>query len=150
MGDIVLTEVEKAYIAGIVDGEGYISIINRRPGADYCVQLGIANTSDVLLVWLSRKLGVNVSAGEVRGSKLVFGGKYKPLYRIVLHGQKAQEVVRAIRPYLIVKASVADNMLAFPVGSFGRSLTEDIKSRRTVCYVLHQILMGKLTWPEKS
>ncbi len=50
-----LTETEKAYIAGIIDGEGNISLIKRKDiirSIDYKIEIGLSNTSiDLMYIY---------------------------------------------------------------------------------------------------
>jgi len=58
-----LTETEKAYIAGIIDGEGNISLIKRKDiirSIDYKIEIGLSNTSIDLMIYMEERLGGSV------------------------------------------------------------------------------------------
>ena len=46
-----LEETEKAYLAGIIDGEGYIGL-QKSPTGTYSVRLAVNTTSETLAKWI--------------------------------------------------------------------------------------------------
>lgn len=110
-----MTETEKAYIAGIIDGEGSIILkhnrqLNRRGDGFYeCYSLlvSVGNTDTELLEWL-RSFGGKVYLGR-KGD----GGSRKPMYQWQLHTRKAAELLSVIYPYLIIKKKKAAAALFF-------------------------------------
>lgn len=105
----LLTETEAAYIAGIFDGEGCVSLWLRRKRT-VAVSVMITNTDANLINWLHEKLGGNVWTRTRTG-------KYKTVYRWdVRGGRSAIEFLSRIRPYLIVKAKQADIAMRWKPG----------------------------------
>lgn len=106
-----LTEVEKSYIAGIVDGEGCISPAirrdrNRKGMID--VRLVIANTSLPLIEWLESRIG-----GHVKPRKR-YKTHHRLCYLLVVTGKgRLLAVLETLMPYLIVKKAQAALAMQF-------------------------------------
>lgn len=103
----MVTELECAYAAGIIDGEGCISI-HYRSGRHYDgskyrfiqLRVTVVNTNLVLVHWLRDKFGFNVSG---RGSAVKDPLRHKPRYAAELPSQKAATFLEAIEPHLLIK-----------------------------------------------
>jgi DNA modification methylase len=113
-GDIVadLADVDAAWLAALIDGEGSITIgRNRRSEKDpkhqdvYSVSLSIANTCIPLLEKAARLMG----GPNVRQNNI---GVNRPGYAIQVSGDKAAGIIRSIKPWLIDKLPQADIALA--------------------------------------
>jgi len=96
-----LTEIEKSYLAGIVDGEGSIYI------AKNGVALTIANTNKTLIDWIDKRTEgyyyVKKQPKEVDSTCYVY----------YITGKKLSYFLQQIRPYLIVKRKQADIALNY-------------------------------------
>lgn len=111
---ITLRETEKAYLAGIIDGEGSISIgITKRirKGVVYrnhYLRLQVTNTDSALIQWLN-KLGGSTAERKLRADY--------PTARVVYSWNKqcrqAGEVLEQVYPYLITKRKQAEAGLFF-------------------------------------
>ena len=98
-----LTEFEKYYIAGILDGEGYIT----NNYSNYVV--GVGMTDKKLIAWLYKKLG-----GSFRLTKRQRGkrGLNKQMYVWKINGMKqVQSFLMAMLPYLKVKSGRAQEII---------------------------------------
>lgn len=106
-----LTETDKAYIAGIFDGEGCIGYYNANPnkeGTPYChPSVNVTNTDKEVIMWLQEIIGVG------RSAVIKFkDGKRRTAYQWQLaKKQQVQEFLEVIRPYLKVKAAQVDVLL---------------------------------------
>ena len=102
-----LTETEKAYIAGFLDGEGCITIFkrNRYKVPLYVPSIQITNTNQEILKWIKlkvRKGRIIKLKGESRKSF------WKDTYRWILTNRKDMfEFLKMIFPYLQVKEKQA-------------------------------------------
>lgn len=108
-----MTEVEKAYIAGIIDGEGCIHI-TKKPASkittghwSYQVGIYIGNTDKRMLEFVHRLCG-----GGLKAHKTPEG--CKQCYELYFTGDRVQELLKDILPYLITKKEQAKNVLALP------------------------------------
>lgn len=108
-----LTETEKAYIAGILDGEGSISIIRVKSRSntykyDFYPKVRVQNTYFPIISWLKEKIGIgSIYHGKQRNPK------WKSLYQWQILSNQAQELLREVRPYLRIKKELADLVLGF-------------------------------------
>jgi hypothetical protein len=105
-----LTNTERAYLAGIVDGEGSIMVqrsMSRSSGNHYFPVIKVANTDRNLIDWL--KSNVNDKTAGYR-SRLHEG--CKDVYHWIIASNEAIALLKTIRPYLVVKGQQADVVLA--------------------------------------
>lgn len=113
------SETERSYLAGLLDGEGNISIEVSR-GHRHALVIGIANTSLVLMEWLTTHGGVAYSQG--RKSTRPNGVHWKPCFTWKLCGKNAEAFLRCVEPYLVIKSAQARTALEFrALGSHSRS-----------------------------
>lgn len=95
-----MTELEKAYIAGIIDGEGSIMLqrfhTNQYPAP--CVS--IASTTIELLTWLKDTIGY----GVIIKKKNYNPEKHKLSYSFVIKQNNAIKLLEDIYPYLIIES----------------------------------------------
>jgi hypothetical protein len=98
-----LKPTDRAYLAGIIDGEGGIGIYPRKKGgSNYFLKLSVTNTFygvvDLLLNWL--------------GGATVFKRNdpphQRPTWTWSIYQQNAIRVIRYARPYMRIKAAQAD------------------------------------------
>ena len=123
-----LTEVEKAYIAGIIDGEGSIYIIQRTNQASFECNLSVSNTSLPLIVWLSEKLDKHYWIGRTAR------GNQAQAYNITLKSRDAIVVLNMLLPYLIVKKDLALLMVAFPLSVQGERTSDEQYLKQAIIY----------------
>ena len=100
-----LSEVERAYIAGIVDGEGHmsISLYMGHPA----ILLHVVNTNHAVILWLHEKLG---------GCEFVAhraDAKCKTRWRWEVRTLRARAILCAIQPFLIIKKRHSELIEAF-------------------------------------
>lgn len=105
-----MSEAEKSYLAGIIDGEGTISIYRfSRKGATsthHMLVIVVATTTPRLMVWLRRRFGGSFTARTPKPPRRKF-------WRWVIYQENAGQVLRACLPYLIVKSRHARLGLKF-------------------------------------
>lgn len=96
-----LSETEKAYLAGILDGEGSISLArsHARSSAKYVYPLvRIANTDKKLISWIRKRIPIG-HAGYV--SKI--HKKCKDVYHVAWASTEAVCILQELLPYLVCK-----------------------------------------------
>lgn len=104
-----LTEAEKGYLAGLIDGEGTISLLqhgaNKSGEPYYRIRVRIANTDIKMVKWLTSKMGIwNVTLAKPYGVR-------KPVYQISCAGFYVLPLLKEIRKYLIIKQDIADKLM---------------------------------------
>jgi hypothetical protein len=97
-----------AYLAGLFDGEGTVTI-GATAGRYFNVQVVITNSDARLMEWLAG-FGGSVSKKPKIGS---FSGSAKLVFRWVLYADNAATFLQAVRPYLRMKGEQADVAFAF-------------------------------------
>lgn len=95
-----MTEIEKAYIAGIIDGEGSIMLqrIHKNEYPSPCVS--IASTSLELLEWIKFSIG----KGKIISKKNYNPEIHKDCYSYILRRNDAINLIQEIYPYLIINS----------------------------------------------
>lgn len=95
-----MTETEKSYIAGIINGEGSIMLqrIHKNEHPSPCVS--IASTTLELLEWVKN----TVRKGRIISKKNYNIEKHKDCYSYVLRRNDAIQLLNDIYPYLIINS----------------------------------------------
>lgn len=103
----LMSKLTASYIAGFIDGEGYIGIIkdSRKIGFrrqdSYEAVLKIANTNKQIIDWFQESFGGNVSSR-------VLGGNAKDAYCWQISGEKLVPFLDKISPFLKMKGKQAE------------------------------------------
>lgn len=124
-----IRDVDCAYLAGLMDGDGHITIIKqkvygkRKAPFKYRVYVQITNTNEEALKHLHKLFGGSLRISGKIPSK---DGK-KTLYRLSWVCRGARKILRGILPYLHVKAEDAKIVLNCPFSLNHRRRTEEIK-----------------------
>ena len=135
-----LTETQKAYIAGFVDGEGCISITkDKRPRAGHQVTFRVCNTDKEVLDYLCAVTGLGyvtpalMSTTEHRAPRFK---DCKPQWKWQFSANGMRELLPVILPYLIVKLEVTKTALELLQSSLARGIgvSEEERSRREILY----------------
>ena len=113
----MLTAEKLAYVAGIIDGEGHISIRRSMPAnaskqkrlsPAYEIMVGITNTSPKLIEFLKDEFGGTVTLMNQDRPE-----HHKPCFRWGLSSNQAIRFIEAIAPFLLVKKERAELVLAY-------------------------------------
>lgn len=106
-----MTSEELSYLAGIIDGEGSIGLYKTTSSPNdrhsISLRLQIANTSRPMLDWVLSKTGI----GSIR-NKEACSLTRRQAWVWSATSKQAVEIIRQIRPYLIIKAPQADVVIA--------------------------------------
>lgn len=104
----MITETERAYLAGLIDGEGTISIlktVNGKGCENFIASVEVSNTDIRMIRWMKEKFGGNVILSNKKRSR---EGKWRPLYRIVYRGHNVEKILNLVVPYLQLKSRNAE------------------------------------------
>ncbi len=96
-----ISEIDAAYIAGFVDGEGSIMITER--DEIITTKISISNTKPAVLEWICELFGVGRIGVQHRTNS-----KHATSYFWACGGDSAKTVLQQIRPYLKLKQVQAD------------------------------------------
>lgn len=111
-----LTQAEVGYLAGMLDGEGSISVLRmamRRTSGTYthyAIQVRIANTSRRVIDWISERVG-----GRIYEQTFITRsrGNRKRAFHWHIGGHGARVFLELVRPYLVIKTRQVEIALAF-------------------------------------
>lgn len=110
-----LTEVERAWLAAIIDGEGTIGIyrsrhVRNRSGWKYQAAVSFCNTNERLILRFRELTDCWATV-----AKKVNGGNpnAKPIFSLQIKRRAVPEFLGQIREYLVAKEQQADLVLAF-------------------------------------
>jgi hypothetical protein len=95
------------YLAGMIDGEGCITIMSRGQDQAPVAAVIVVNTDTRLMAWLKSTFGGNVR----RQAKAV--GKHKQAWQWRILARQAETVLVEIRPFLKLKGDQTDVALAY-------------------------------------
>lgn len=134
-----LPDTTKAYVAGLFDGEGCVYITrqlpsDRRPdlvSPTYSLGLKIAMGHETAIKFLRDTFAL----GSIH---VVHGVQHNRAWSWALTSNRAEIVLRILRPYLIVKSEEADLALAFaalPRTRGSRRTPPEVTSKRDDLYV---------------
>lgn len=103
----VLTKEEAAYIAGVIDGEGTISLSRRHRSDNRQLVISIASTERELLEYIQK----TVDAGRITRKRVV-SVNHTPSVTYVIDNRQALSLLQQVAPYLrTYKASRAELVL---------------------------------------
>lgn len=101
-----MTDWTDPYIAGFFDGEGSIMIL-RRPNRHYELATKITQVDPKPLCIMQSRFGGSL------GIKKPTGTAHRPASQLQLASRASYEMLKALRPYLVVKDLEADVAIAF-------------------------------------
>lgn len=111
-------ELLNAYFAGLIDGEGTVSVFPYKNGTLLRPVIKVDMTCEKTILALQQHFG-----GYVGSKKIELLSNRKKQWRWEVTFTKAKEVAIKIRPYLITKAAGADDVIAHVSKSRGRPKT---------------------------
>ena len=97
-----MDEVEKAYIAGIIDGEGTVTLMKHHKNETPIPFVGIANNNYELLKWIKVLAGGNICAKKKRLPH------HNDSYALNIRHDRALRFLNEIKKYLIIKKPQAE------------------------------------------
>jgi hypothetical protein len=120
-----ITEAEVAWVAGVLEGEGYFGVYRARGGSQTRLTVACEMTDEDVIRRLREITGLgSIHVGKTRDPN------WKPTWRWSVQSvEGAQEVARAVRPWMGARRTARiDEMLAvvgrqpvdYPHGSLGR------------------------------
>jgi len=90
-----LATTEAAYIAGLVDGEGTVTLSRKHRSENRQLAVTISNTEIRLLEYVLRTIG----AGKITGKRTV-SERHTPSFSYAIYNQQALRLLEQISPYL--------------------------------------------------
>ncbi|KKM75578.1 hypothetical protein LCGC14_1388830 [marine sediment metagenome] len=121
-------ELTKAYLAGLVDGEGTIAIHKNADSLSLLISVGMSDLAPIWCFADTYNLTIYVIGRE--NDKLASGKTRKPLVRAAAYGEQARQIITDLHPYLLAKQEQASLALTFPTGKMGKDTPQEIKDKR--------------------
>lgn len=90
-----MSTAEAAYIAGLIDGEGTITLTRKHRNENRQLAVTISNTEKGLLEYVLKTIG----AGKITG-KRTSKPHHTPSYTYALYNRQALNILEQIHPYL--------------------------------------------------
>lgn len=150
--DPPLSEPERAYLAGIIDGEGTIFFGFQKPHrpsgqltGHWCVRVSVVNTDARLIEWLVTRFP-HSHVGFLKKQS----DRHRDVYRWTTSNLKAVPVIDAAFPYLVLKqaqATLARRMMETHVGGGrGRQITAEVFAERSALATEMKALNKRGRW----
>lgn len=109
-----MTELEKAWLAGLFDGEGCISIYKREENKGYRLEVSVVGTDLSIISSLVDLIGVGrYRTRPSRATKWRACGEYK------VSGKSARPLLEAILPYTRIKTAEVELALELVACKYG-------------------------------
>lgn len=121
---------DAAYLAGLVDGEGTVTLTRRHRRENRRITVSISNTEIDLLLFAQRVTGVGLVTRKCR-----YSARHAPAYAWAAWGRQALDVLRQIQPWMkSYKAKRAELALAEYVALTPRNgkYTADARRARAI------------------
>jgi hypothetical protein len=135
----LLRIVDKAYAAGLFDGEESVGT-HWHPSRNHLqVRVRLANTNPVMLAWLQQHFGGTIR--PVNHGR----AKWKPSWVWDISGPRMELFLKAIRPFLTTKGPAVDTALAIRALTYSprprnKPLTDEERAKRGALVLqLHQL-----------
>ena len=100
-----MEDTEKAYLAGIIDGEGTVTLSRRKPNQTPSPNVSVSNSNLPMLRWIKNNVGGCIS------TKKRYQSHHRQTYVWALSYDKALSLLRKIEKYLIIKKPQAKLIL---------------------------------------
>ena len=91
-----MTVAETAYIAGLIDGEGTITMVRKHPNENRHLAVTISSTERAMLDFVLSTVGV----GKIT-SKRAYKAHHRPSFTYAVHNRQALQLLRQVGPFLL-------------------------------------------------
>ena len=96
---------ERAYVAGIIDGEGTITLVKKHGNNLHSPEITVANTSLELLLWLQQRIG-----GLIK-KKVRKMAQHRQAYTWVIRDNRVLSLLQEIGSLLLIKRRHAELLM---------------------------------------
>ena len=125
----MITEIEKSYLAGLIDGEGCIYVDryrdrrNKTGNISYVLRLKISMTCKKTIEWVREIISQEFECGNIytcKGKEFIFTNR-KPMYEIKF-SKNLIKFIGYIYPYMITKKDRAEAVFEWETTRFENNL----------------------------
>lgn len=92
-----MTDLEKGYLAGLIDGEGSVMLMSTHSGTFKSPQVSVASTDYEIINFLNEKV-----PGGCISNKKIYKEHHKPSYTWKIINDKAITFLKEIEPYMLI------------------------------------------------
>jgi len=138
-----MSETEKAYLAGVIDCDGHIGLVQRKKGKPgyYDPRVTISNTNQEFAKYFKERYK-GVMHIQIHRAKSYDNDSrrhpenWKPKYQIAFVSARARSILRTIYPYLIGKKDQADCIFEYSktILPCGCHVSDELKKKRIIIY----------------
>lgn len=138
-----MKKTDLAYTAGIIDGEGCISLSRYGKGDTYYISLSVSvgNTNEWLIQWLKFSYGGRTI---LKGGKNRQGKNWKPCWEWIISSNEALDFLRLLYPYLRLKKAQTEIAIRFQNARQTEKRTSPRSNQIKVLEEADRILMANL------
>lgn len=132
-----MNKLQSAYLAGLIDGEGYIGILKVKKGEKkqwfsnrefiFRPVMKVAMVDKELIRWLKGAYGGTFETRKAHGNA-------RESYCWSLRKKSVITLIKKIYPYLRVKKKQAEILLRFPSGETGKQIPDNVYQKRIELY----------------
>lgn len=90
-----LSKIDAAYIAGLVDGEGTVTLCRKHKNENRQLAVSISNTEREVLQYVLQRVG----AGKITGKKTA-KSHHTPSFTYAIYNRQALNLLEQLNPYL--------------------------------------------------
>lgn len=137
-----MNDVQKAYVAGLMDGEGCFCIYTRKSGnrgLSYRPEISVGMTDRQAVEMLYQEYGGTL----VTHHPIQAGWKERHTWKIAA-AEPIKVFIEDIRPYLLVKIDQADALYSFCSARLGRPRRRPMTADDIVIYEGYRVQLGAL------
>lgn len=140
-----ISKLTSAYIAGIIDGEGYIGLLRVKKGNKSKWQslrefkfvpcIKVVMTNKEIIEWLRNSFGGTIeirTKNTAKNAKVSYGWTLRKAHTI--------KFLKLIYPYLMIKRKQAEVLFRFPRIKAGTIITDEVYQKRIELYEEIKIL----------
>lgn len=107
-----MEETTKAYLAGLLDADGYISIVKFKANNYHCLKIGISQGNEEFLIYWQQKVQLGGIYRD-KQKKRADGYVRQDMFSWQIHGLEAATLLEGIYSFLILKKEQARIALEF-------------------------------------
>ena len=141
-----MAKTDLAYMAGLFDGEGCISLARHSSGRYYNVACYIVMTNEYILQLFCFRFGGRVS----RKYNRPMNPKHQPYWRWSISSRQAYHFLKTIYPYLIIKKPQAEVAFKFIEEHTYHTGSYKLTDKQIALKEADAILMSKLNRPYRG
>ena len=140
-----MKRTDLAYVAGIIDGEGYIGLTRQGKSRSIRLTVSVDNTNEWLIQWLHFAFGGSIYLRHRRKEN------WKPQWSWIITCLRASDFLKLVYPFLRIKKPQAEIAIKFQEARRGHYMTDEerviAEAKRIIMKGLNQRGIGSAVEP---